>query len=276
MTDHKRPPGKTPLSRSATRGGARPWRPTKPIGLARALLKAGYGTRRQTEDMVQQGRVRVGDHRVTDPQRMVEAGSDLYLDGELLVRLEMRYFALHKPTRYFCGDSENAERKRIDELFPEKIPGLAAAGRMDSKTSGLILISNDNSWNNLITTTHGLEQEYRIQVEGELSDLELSVMTAGVHLPNLGLFRPQAVRIVEIMNRRTVLNMTVGEGKIRQVKRMLSSLRHQITLVRRVRIGDIRLGDLSVGGYRELSNPEISSIREISTTLERRANRPGS
>jgi len=275
MTDHKTRPGKTPATRSATRGVDRPWRPTKPIGLARALLKAGYGTRRQTEEMVRQGRIRVGNNRVTDPQQMVDAGADLFLDDELLVRLEMRYFALHKPTRVFCGESDSTERKQIDVFFPENVPGLAAAGRMDSKTSGLILISNDNAWNNLITTTHGLEQEYRIQVEGELSDVELSVMTAGVHLPNLGLFRPQAVRIVEIMNRHTVLNMTVGEGKIRQVKRMLSSLRHQVTLVRRVRIGDIRLGDLSVGGYRELSSPEITSIREINTGLKRKANRPG-
>lgn len=276
MTDKSSRPVKASAVRSAKQKALRPWRPSRPVGLARALLKAGYGTRRQTEQMVTQGRVRVGEELVTDPRQMVDAGADIYLDGELLLRLALRYFALHKPVRVFCGVVDGTDRKPIADLFPADIPGLAAAGRMDSKTTGLILVSNDRAWNNLITTTRGLEQEYRIQFEGELSELEISVMTAGVHLPSLGLFRPQSVRIVEILNGRTVVNMTVGEGKIRQVRRMLSTLRHRVTMVRRTRIGDIRLADLQVGAYRELSNPEIVSVREIKAALKRKSGSPGS
>ena len=146
---------------------------------------------------------------------------------------------------------------------------------MDGKTTGMILFSNDTEWNNMISTTPGLEQDYRIQVEGELSDLEVSVMTAGVILPTLGLFRPQSVRIVEILNRHTVVNLTVREGKLRQVRRMLTTLRHKVTMVRRIRIGDIRLGDLAVGAYRELSNPEIASIRDIYAVVKRNADGSG-
>jgi pseudouridine synthase len=275
MTDKSSRPVKSPTVRSTVQSAPRPWRPSKPVGLARALLKAGYGTRRQTEQMVEQGRVRVGDDVVTDPRQMVDVGSEIYLDDEPLLRLTQRYFALHKPLRVFCGVTDGAERKQLTELFPAEIPGLTAAGRMDSKTTGLILVSNDRAWNNMITTTHGLEQEYRVQFEGELSELEISVMTAGVHLPGLGLFRPESVRIVEILNGRTVVNMTVGEGKIRQVRRMLSTLRHRVTMVRRTRIGDIRLADLHVGAYRELSNPEIVSIREIHAAMKRRSSSTG-
>jgi len=273
MTDNKKQPATKTPAKSASPAVAGPWHPARPIGLARALVKAGYGTRRQTEDMVRQGRVRIGENVVTDPRHMVETGEDLFLDNELLLQLVRRYFALHKPLRVFCGEVDGAGRKLIQEQFPEGIPGLGAAGRMDGRTTGLILVSNDSVWNNMITTTPGLEQEYRIQVEGELSDLEAGVMTAGVHLPGQGLFRPEALRIVEILNGRTVLYMTVREGKIRQVRRMLATLRHEVMMVRRVRIGDIRLGALAVGGYRELNNPEISSIREINATV---THRPGS
>ncbi len=136
---------------------------------------------------------------------------------------------------------------------------------------GLLLFSNDSAWNNMITTTKGLEQEYRVQVQGRLTDLEISVMTAGVHLPGLGLFQPQTVRVVEALSQHTVVHITVREGKVRQVRRMLATLRHSVTSLRRVRIGDIRLGDLSVGGYRELSNPEVGSVRDIHAAVQRKS-----
>jgi pseudouridine synthase len=101
--------------------------------------------------------------------------------------LARRYFVLHKPIRVACGEADPQGRRLVQEYFPRDVSGLAAAGRMDGKTTGLLLISNDALWNNMITTTKGLEQEYRLQVEGELRDLEISVMSAGVLLPKLGL-----------------------------------------------------------------------------------------
>ena len=282
MTDNKKRPGHAdhPLiparaSHLATRRrpgtATKPWHPPRAMGLARALLKAGYGTRRQTENMVKEGKVRLGDQIITDPRHTADAGADIYLNGELLQQLDLRYFVLHKPLRVVWGGEPGPLRKQVEDFFPPAIAGLAAAGRMDGRTTGMILISNDTVWNNMISTTKGLEQEYRIQVEGDLSELEISVMTAGVHLPTLGLFRPESVRIVEVLNKHTVVNMTVREGKIRQVRRMLTTLRHKVTMVRRIRIGDIRLGDLSVGSRRELSNPEIASIREIHAAVKREA-----
>jgi 23S rRNA pseudouridine2605 synthase len=84
-----------------------------------------------------------------------------------------------------------------------------------------------------------------------------------VHLPNLGLFRPLSVKVVEILNGRTVVNLVVKEGKIRQVRRMLSTLRHKVVMVRRIRIGNIRLGDLSTGGMRHLTPGEVHTIYEM-------------
>ena len=87
------------------------------------------------------------------------------------------------------------------------------------------------------------------------------MLTAGVHLPNLGVFRPLSVRIIERMAGRTVLAMVVREGKIRQVRRMFGTLRHKIVLLRRVRIGEIRLGELTAGALRPLTEAEVASVR---------------
>jgi pseudouridine synthase len=261
----------------AASGGSerRTWHPARPIGLARALHKAGYGTRKQTEMMVTEGRVQIGDEVITDPRHMALPGAEIFLDGAPLRQLALRYFALHKPIRVICGDEDPSGRRLIQEYFPRDVSGLAAAGRMDGKTTGLILFSNDTAWNNMITTTKGLEQEYRLQVEGELRDPEISVMSAGVLLPKLGLCKPESVRIVEVMNGQTVVHMTVRDGKIRLVRRMLTTLRHKVLMVRRVRIGEIRLGDLPVGGRRELSGPEIASVRELYVTLNWRRGKTG-
>jgi pseudouridine synthase len=232
------------------------------MGLARALMKAGYGTRKQTGTMVAEGRISVGEEIVFDPNTMLEPGSQIYLDGEPLALLKPSYFAFNKPARVVCSSSEGPERKLVSDFLPSNIPGLRPAGRLDGKTVGLLLVSNDRSWNNLVAGSKVLDQEFRVQVEGELTELEISVMTAGVHLPNMGLFRPLSVKVVEILNDRTVVNMVVREGKVRQVRRMLSTLRHKVVFVRRVRIGNIRLGDIPVGGVRRLTTGEIHSIFE--------------
>lgn len=238
------------------------WKPARAMGLARALMKAGYGTRKQTGQMVHEGRVAVGDDVITDPNQTVEAGSHIYLDGEPLALLKHSYYAFNKPVRVVCSASDGPERGLVSDFYPSHVPGLMTAGRLDGKTVGLLLISNDRTWNNLVTGSKSLDQEFRVQVEGELTDIEISVMTAGVHLPKLGLFRPLSVKVVEILNGRTVITMVVRQGKIRQVRRMLNTLRHKVVFVRRIRIGAIRLGDLPAGGIRHLTAGEIHSIFE--------------
>jgi len=241
-------------------GAPRPWQPPRKMGLARALQQAGWGTRRQTELLVGTGRVSVDDEPCTDPRRAVEPGNIIALDGKPLTTVKFRYFAFHKPARVVCAPSDGPNRRLVAEFLPTDVPGLRPAGRLDGKTTGLLLISNDRAWNAEVAGSAHLEQEYRLQLEGELTDLEVGVLTAGVHLPNLGVFRPLSVRIIERMAGRTVLALVVREGKIRQVRRMFSTLRHKITLLRRVRIGEIRLGDLAAGGLRALTEAEVASV----------------
>jgi pseudouridine synthase len=231
------------------------------MGLARALMKAGYGTRRQTETIVEAGRITMDGKVVTDPRTKVDPGSEVQLDGAPLTRLRYSYYAFNKPSRVVCTTSDGPGSKLVTEFFPEEVIGLHPAGRLDRKTTGLILVSNDRPWNRKVTGSGNLDQEFRIQVEGELNNLEIGVMTAGVLLPNYGLFRPLAVQVVEILNGRTVLTMVVGEGKLRQVRRMLTTLRHKVVFVRRTRIGTIRLGELPVGRFRHLTSGEIAAVR---------------
>lgn len=236
------------------------WSPDRAMGLARVLQKAGYGTRLKAAEIIAAGRVSVGGKVVKDPAHLIEPGAVILLDKKPLAQVARVYYALHKPARVVCARSDGADRRQVAEFMPPDIPGLVTAGRMDSKTTGLLLVSNDTRWNNTVADSSAIEQEYRIQVEGEMSELEISVISAGIHMPNLGIFRPASVRIVEKLNGRTVILMVIKGAKARMVRRMFSTLRHKITLLRRIRIGEVRLGSLPVGGVRPLTPGEIRSV----------------
>lgn len=267
MAKKRNVPPETPVSDVET------WSPDRPMGLARALNKAGWSTRRQAVESVTAGRFTVDGERVDDPLHPVTPESKIRYDGKDLILAKKNYYVFHKPIRVVCGPGEAGGRRAVGDFFPSWIAGLQAAGRLDGRTTGLMVVSNDPAWNNRVTSELRLEQEFRVQVEGELGELEIGVMSAGIHLTGMGTFRPVSVKIIETMNRRTILSIVTLEGKARQIRRMFSTLRHKITYLRRVRIGEIRLGDLPAGGIRPLTAREIQYVRECPTVSAPPSNR---
>lgn len=242
------------------------WRPSRAMGLARALQKAGYGTRKQMITLVGEGHVKVDDETTVDPLFAVGPDSTITLYGKPLTVSERSYYAIHKPARVVCSSPDGGSRPLLEEFYPRNISGLVTAGRMDGKTAGLMLLSNDTTWNTCFTECTDMEQEYRIQFQGELTSLELELIKAGVQLSSGGIFKPSSISVVEVLNGCTVLNM-VAVGKIRLVRQLLKSLEHQVIYLRRLRLGIIRLGTLPVGTCRRLTDPEIQFIKDCSPVV---------
>ncbi len=239
------------------------WIAQRSMGLGRALQKAGFGTRKVAESIVMVGRVQVDGRLELDPKVMIGPTSEIFLDNEHLRQVIPVYLVMNKPLRVVCVPSDGIDCELVSEFLPSDVPGLRAVGRMDSRSTGLILASNDSVWGNTLTDSLELEHEYRVQVEGELTDLEVGVMDAGMLLPKMGSFKPKSLRVVELMNGHTVLNVVLTDGKVRQLRRMFTSLRHKIVYLRRVRIADIRLEYLPAGKWRDLTAREIQSIRLV-------------
>jgi 23S rRNA pseudouridine2605 synthase len=237
------------------------WRPRRPVGLARAIAKAGYATRSQADAMVISGRVQVDDLLVTDPAIPVGPDNVILLDGQPLVEVARRYFAFYKPVKVVSSASDRGGRRHVTEFLPPDIPGLRPAGRLDASTEGLLLISNDSVWNDLAAGSVGMEKEYEIRVGGRITEVEIGIITAGMHLPNLGFIRPTQVTITQRGENDTTLNLVVVEGKNRQVRRIFSSLRHDVLRLSRLRIGSISLGNLPPGRLRPLTPAEVEAIR---------------
>lgn len=237
-----------------------PWQPGRPMGLSRALMKAGYGTRRWADAAVLAGRVRVGADVVKDPLRMIAADAAVFLDDKPLVKVEPAYYAFHKPLRVVVRQEDGPGRRLVEDFLPDEVIGLRTAGRLDARTSGLLLISNDGGWITRVTSAADCEHEYKVQVEGEVNELQLTVIDAGIVLPGLGTFRPVAVKVIACERGRTMLSLTLRGGQARQMRRMLATLRHKVLMVQRVRLGGVSLGDLAPGGLRPLTAQEVAAF----------------
>lgn len=230
-------------------------------GLARTIAKSGRASRAQAEAMVRSGRVKVDGKVVFDPAHPVGPETAVMVDGEPLSEVERRYFAFHKPLHVVTTAAERERRRAMGDFFPPGIPGLRPAGRLDAETSGLVLVSNDAIWNDNAAGGAGFEKEYLVKVSGALNQLELDVLSAGLHIPKVGFVRPLNLSVVAASEEETALRVVTRDGKNRQIRRLFSVLRHEVLSLHRVRIGPVSLGDLPPGGMRPLTAAEVEQIR---------------
>lgn len=246
---------------------------TKPRGLARIIAKAGYGTRPQADTIVRTGRVRVDGVIVRDPQTGVVAGAEIRIDGQRIIEVPRRYFAFHKPQHLAIGPGERDKRRATAELFPSGIRGLRPADRLDAETTGLVLLSNDATWNANAAGGAGLDKEYLVRIVGTFTELEFDLLTTGITIPKLGFVRPLTARIEETEETQTLLRLVMMEGKNRQIRRLFGTLRHEILVLHRIRVGPVSLGELAPGEVRPLTVGEIETIRRGRPRARREAPR---
>jgi len=228
--------------------------------LQKILAAAGLASRRAAERLIEEGRVTVngvvaglGDSADPDHDRIV-------VDGRPLPRPERLYVALNKPVGYVTSLRSTHGEATVDQLIhlPDRV---FPVGRLDKDTSGLLLLTNDGEWANLVThPRHEIEKEYRAVVRGIPSMAALSTMEGGVTLPDGTVTSPARVRLTGRTRGSGLLTIILTEGKKRQIRLMAAAAGHPVQELERVRIGPIQLGNLAPGAYRFLPNAEVRGI----------------
>jgi 23S rRNA pseudouridine2605 synthase len=227
--------------------------------LAKRLAHAGVASRRAAERIIAEGRVTVGREVVTDPARDVGDDELLTVDGRALAGAEPRVvYALHKPVGVVSTARDTHGRPTVTELVDSGGLRLYPVGRLDADSSGLILLTNDGELANLLThPRYEVAKTYRVRVAGgPVGEGALRALREGVQLDD-GPSGPAAVRPLGAGE----LEVTIGEGRNRQVRRMCEAVGHPVLALRRVAFGDLRLGDLQPGEHRRLSAAEAASLR---------------
>ena len=228
--------------------------------LAKFLAHAGVASRRAAEDIVREGRVTVGGEVVTDPARDVDETSRVAVDGRGLRGAEERtVYLVNKPRGVVSTAKDTHGRPTVVSLIRGERARLYPVGRLDADTTGLILLTNDGELANQLThPKFQVPKTYVAEVTGGfVPEARLRQMREGVELED-GKTAPAQVRQVDA----GVLQITIREGKKRQVRRMIEAIGRRVVTLRRVRFGPLGLGDLPPGKSRKLTPAEVERLRK--------------
>jgi 23S rRNA pseudouridine2605 synthase len=235
--------------------------------LAKYLATSGVASRRTSEEIVRAGRVTLDGETITDPARDVSADSRVALDGKTVSPVHERVvYALNKPAGVVSTARDPQGRPTVVTLVPQT-ERLYPVGRLDIDTTGLILLTNQGELAHRLThPSFEVEKTYRALVGGPaLEERALRALREGVELED-GRTAPARVRRVAA----DVLELTIHEGRKRQVKRMCEAVGHPVKRLERVGFGPLELGDLPRGRWRRLTDPEIEALTAITAGSEAR------
>jgi pseudouridine synthase len=230
--------------------------------LERVISKAGLGSRSQARSWVHAGRVTVNGDPTQNPDRWVDlAVDDVRFDGQPLPKSDQRYVLLHKPTGYLTTRRDPEGRPTVYDLLETVGVSLPYVGRLDLDTSGLLILTNDHAFAEQVTNpAFHVPKTYLVEPSTRLPDDQLQRLRDGLVLDD-GPTRPAVVeRLGGDQDAR--FEITITEGRNRQVRRMVEALGVRALSLVRTSIGPIVIGDLPAGRWRDLSAPEVEALRQ--------------
>jgi len=227
--------------------------PTSRATLDRLFSKLGIASRGMSQKWIHEGRVRVNGRLVKNPEIWVSWPSDsITLDGEPIVAPERRFFLFHKPKGYITTHSDEKGRKTIFDILPKTFGFIHAVGRLDQATSGLLLLTNDSKLSSFLTDPiNKVHRIYLVSVRGKFTETQSLQAKNGI-MDQGELLKCEEIRIQKSSERETHLEVTLIEGKNREIRRLLKGLGHEVTRLRRIQYGPFKLDTLLPGEWKEL------------------------
>ncbi len=229
------------------------------IRLNKYLAECGIDSRRKVEELITQGRVIVNGEVINDFSFKVDAAEDkVLLDGEPIRQQKKVYYLLNKPKGYVTTTSDEKNRKTVMELVRSDLK-IFPVGRLDFNTTGLLLLTNDGDFTNLLLHPNNkVPRIYRVALDKMLDEKDRLVLIKGIMLEGKkGRF--EDVRYKDLKMKKQVTIKTV-EGRNHFVKNMFKVLGYKVTSLSRIKFAGLSLGDLPIGAYRELTKDEIKGI----------------
>lgn len=232
--------------------------------LQKYMASCGVASRRKCEELILQGKVSVNGVIVDELGTKVNPNIDIveYNGAKITPEEKKVYILLNKPEGYITSVKDEKDRKTVLDLVKvnERIYPI---GRLDYDSSGLIILTNDGEiYNKIIHPRVKLVKKYIVVVKGEFKKHELEKFRKGVDIGGY-ITAPSQINVIKFDGENITVEIGIHEGKNRQIRRMCSALNHEVIALKRVQIGDIKLGYLKRGEYRELTEKELEYIKNL-------------
>ena len=228
------------------------------------IAQAGIASRRKADQLIMSGNVKVNGAVMKEPGYDVAEGDKVEVNGRLLEnRTKLEYVLINKPTGMVTTVSDDKDRLTVMEVVKDIDARLFPVGRLDYTTSGALLMTNDGEMAYKLThPKHEVYKTYRARVAGVLSNEKVARLRKGVDIGGFVTSRAK-VNVIKGNQHSTIVEISIHEGKNRQVRKMFAAVGNPVQELERTAIGEIRLGHLKPGHYRKLTREEIQYLRSV-------------
>ena len=227
------------------------------------LASAGVASRRKVEEYVLQGKVQVNGIVTTNLATDIKEDDIVVFDGrQIKLNQQFEYYMLNKPKGYISSASDDRNRKTVVELINTKTR-IYPVGRLDFESEGLLILTNDGELTNKLThPKHNISKTYLVNINSNISDIELQKLKNGVVIDGYKLHKC-FIDILEKNQDETKMKITIFEGRNREIRKMFETINKQVVFLKRIKIADLELGNLKRGEYRKLTQQEIDYLYNL-------------
>lgn len=234
------------------------------VRIQKIIADSGYCSRRKAEEYISAGKVKLNGRPVKLGDKADAVKDLITINGEKIIfepKRKLYYIMLNKPRGYVTTMSDELDRKCVNELLKDINDRVYPIGRLDRNSEGLLLFTNDGAFaNEIMHPKHHITKTYRVTVEGSAKEEQLIQMCEGVIIDGRRTY-PAIINVLTAEEKRTVLQMTISEGRNRQIRKMCEAVGLTVARLKRTAVGPIKLGMLQPGEYRELTKEELRAIR---------------
>ncbi|AGZ24384.1 MULTISPECIES: pseudouridine synthase [Staphylococcus] len=233
--------------------------------LQKRIASSGYTSRRKAETLITDGKVKVNGQVVTELGTKVSNSDTVEVEGIKLEQEDKIYILFNKPAQVITSVSDDRGRKVVTDYFKDIETRIYPVGRLDYDTSGLLLLTNDGEFTNLMThPRYHIKKKYVAKLKGYLMREEVKALEKGIELED-GFTQPAQVKVKnqDKDKNTTLVEITISEGRNRQVRRMFEHFGHQVSKLTRIQFGPLDLKGLNAGEGRVLTPHEVKTIRHL-------------
>lgn len=226
------------------------------------LAASGVSSRRECDKLIEDGKVLINGDRAVLGADVAEE-DEVRVNGNIVTLKKNEYYLLNKPKGYISSVSDDKGRKTVMDLMPSNVGRIYPVGRLDYDSEGLLILTTDGELAQHLThPSNEVPKTYLIKIEGVITEAELNPIRSGIEIDGYVTKKCKA-HIVETNKAYTKLHLTLKEGKNREIRKMFAAIGKEVTLLKRIKIGELNLRGLNRGEYRKLDKQEIAYLMSL-------------